>query len=125
MKEENKISDDIKNILKLVDEKFIIDKKRTWSQGSKTYLNCVKGEIKEVEDEILKKRKNHLEDELGDILWSYLNLLKNLQEEKLIDMKKVFERCSRKYAERIFGIERGDGWDEIKEKQKKFLEKEK
>ncbi len=116
-------------LLKLVKEKYSIDKKRNWYKGSITYFNWLKDEIEEVKEELKENNKIYLEDELWDILWGYLNLLKWLKEEwKIKSMKNVLQRCEKKYLERVNAIkwkkDKSSCWKKIKEKQKKELKKE-
>ncbi|MFP4567616.1 MAG: MazG nucleotide pyrophosphohydrolase domain-containing protein [Candidatus Woesearchaeota archaeon] len=115
---------EIKKIIELAKRKLLIDKKSDWSKGSTTYFNELKKEIQETEDE--NKTNNHvkLEDELGDILWDYLNVLVNLENEEKIKIERVFERSEKKYTERINGIENKTLWAEIKKKQKQEIQKE-
>lgn len=81
-------------------------------------------EIEEVREELDSGRQCYLEDELGDVLWDYLNLLYNLEDEGKISLISVFKRASKKYDERIATIANGGSWASIKEKQKARLAKE-
>jgi NTP pyrophosphatase (non-canonical NTP hydrolase) len=114
----------ISEILALVDDKAIIDQNGNWCQGSKTYFEEIHKEIDEAQAEYIQGKSPHLEDELGDILWDYLNLLKNLELEERITLENVFTRCTKKYHERLAGIKNGEKWNDIKNKQKKELKKE-
>jgi len=105
-------------LLSIAKRKADFDVSYTWSKGSETYLTEIKNEVDEVIEEIPKSRKCYLEDELGDVLWDYLNLLTALEKEVGIDTKSVLERACHKYEERISGIEAGKKWAEVKEKQK-------
>lgn len=118
------MTDDIAKLLEIAKKKNQIDQKHTWSQGSSTYLVEMKKELTEVEEEIPLNRICYLEDELGDVLWDYLNLLICLENEKGIRASHVFKRALDKYNERISGIEAGVLWAETKEKQKKRLSEE-
>lgn len=69
------------------------DQTNTWFKGVETYLEAVGKEVDEVREEIREDRLCHLEDELGDVLWNYLNVLKVLEREKGIDPEKVLERA--------------------------------
>ena len=100
------------------------DQGNPWSNGSSTYIEEICKEVREVAEEIDQDRKAYLEDELGDVLWDYLNLVLSLEKEKGIKLEDVLERATRKYEERIFGIENGIPWKEIKEKQKVALAQE-
>lgn len=55
-------------------------------------------------------------DELGDILWDYLNVLTALEKEQGIDARAVLTRTCQKYEERVSGIESGKTWSDLKEK---------
>lgn len=112
----------LNKLIKLSQKKLEIDKQNTWSDGSQTYVEAIKNEIKEAEDEIDNANKILLEDELADILWDYLNILQNLEDENKIDVNSVFERAEQKYSERIEAIENDVSWSEIKAKQKEELQ---
>lgn len=111
-------------ILTLVHDKAVIDESENWCKGSSTYFDEIKKELDEVHEELIKNRNVYLEDELGDVLWDYLNLLKNLEKEGKIELENVFERCNKKYSERLIGRKNGELWNDIKKKQKEELEKE-
>ena len=65
------------------------DQTNTWFKGVETYLEAIGKEVDEVREEIREDRLCHLEDELGDVLWNYLNVLKALAREKGIDPEKA------------------------------------
>ncbi|MGF1734814.1 MazG nucleotide pyrophosphohydrolase domain-containing protein [Photobacterium satsumensis] len=111
-------------LLQLARRKAEIDRTSTWSEGAKTYLSELKAEVDEVTDEIANQRHCHLEDELGDVLWDYLNALVALEDEAGIKIESVLKRACNKYHERISGIENGVSWQAIKERQKMALEDE-
>ena len=111
-------------LLEIAKRKAKFDDSHTWSNGSETYLAEIKNEVDEVVEEIPKSRQCYLEDELGDVLWDYLNILTALEKEACIEAKAVLARACRKYEQRISGIENGKTWAEIKEKQKAALELE-
>lgn len=115
---------DIEKLLSIAKRKNIFDQHNSWSNGSQTYLQAIKDEVDEVIEEIPKARRCYLEDELGDILWGYLNLLLSLEKEEGIAISSVLRRACTKYDERILGIEAGKSWSDIKERQKSVLEKE-
>ena len=100
------------------------DQTNPWSNGSSTYIEEICKEVREVAEEIAQDRKPYLEDELGDVLWDYLNLVLALEKEKGIKLEDVLERAARKYEERVSGMEKGIPWKDTKEKQKSALEKE-
>tara|TARA_R110002072_G_scaffold268205_1_gene427228 strand:+ start:1697 stop:2080 length:384 start_codon:yes stop_codon:yes gene_type:complete len=109
---------DLAIMLNIVERKQKIDQEATWSNGSATYLAELKKEIVELEAEIGKQKPVYLEDELGDVLWDYLNLIACLTAEEGISIEGVLARASRKYEERIAGIEQGRTWKDIKADQK-------
>lgn len=110
--------------LKITRRKNLFDQTNPWSNGSSTYIREIQKEIQEVIEEIPKNRKAYLQDELADALWDYLNLVLALEKEKGINLEDVLERATRKYEERVSGIENGIPWKETKEKQKAALAKE-
>lgn len=100
------------------------DVDNSWAEGSQTYLNEIRKELIEVEEELTEERNCYLEDELGDVLWDYLNILLMLEKERNIKTASVLSRACKKYEARISAIERGQSWDSIKETQKKELARE-
>ncbi len=117
-------SNEIEALLYTARRKYGIDQRGRWSDGSSTYLNEMVQELTEVKEEIDRERLCYLEDELGDVLWDYLNVLVCLERERGISLARVAQRAVAKYEERIAGIERGLSWAEIKEVQKKRLAEE-
>ena len=117
-------TDTFEKLIELVREKNRMDEHSTWAEGSKTYFREVKLELEEVAQELNSGRNCYLEDELGDVLWDYLNLLASLDTENKIQMKRVFERCLEKYRERVEAIKTNTPWSEIKAIQKERLAKE-
>jgi len=111
-------------LLAIARRKKVIDQGSDWSNGSNTYLTEIKNEIEEVIDEIPKNRSCYLEEELGDVLWDYLNILINLEKESGINVDSVLKRTCNKYEERISGVENGESWQDIKVRQKVALENE-
>jgi NTP pyrophosphatase (non-canonical NTP hydrolase) len=117
----------IKNLSKLR-IKFLVEKKGAWYKWAETYFKSVKEELEEAKEEYKENNSIYLEDELWDVLWTYLCLLYSLENEwKITDVDKVFERCYEKFIERVW--ENGDNywdwlWDEIKKKQKERKKKE-
>ena len=107
-------TDSVAKLFEVVKKKAQIDQTNSWSNGFSTYLNEIKKELAEVEEEIHSDRICYLEDELGDVLWDYLNLLLCLENEKGINVVNVFERALSKYDERISNIEAGIMWAETK-----------
>lgn len=103
--------------------KFLIENKIDFYKWHKTYLDWLRDELKEAEDEIMDNNSVHLEDELWDVFWDYLCLLHSLEDEwKITSVEKVFERCYKKFSGRISDEwkNRGD-WGEIKNIQKQEL----
>ncbi|MEW6991139.1 MazG nucleotide pyrophosphohydrolase domain-containing protein [Colwelliaceae bacterium 6441] len=111
-------------LLGIAQRKAKFDESNTWSSGSDTYLSEIKNEVDEVIEETPKSRKCYLEDELGDVLWDYLNILTSVEKEVSIDAEAVLKRACKKYEERISGIAIGKKWSDIKELQKIALENE-
>ncbi len=111
-------------LLMIARRKSIIDADSKWSEGARTYLGEMNNEIAEVCAELSSGRQFYLEDELGDVLWDYLNALAALEKSHGISVEKVLQRACRKYEERISGIENGELWKDIKARQKLALEKE-
>ncbi|MGR5122205.1 MazG nucleotide pyrophosphohydrolase domain-containing protein [Vibrio harveyi] len=116
--------DILKQLLEVAERKIERDQKGTWSKGSITYYQAMFDELEEVKEEMDSERKCYLEDELGDILWVYMCLLKNLEAEDSISAERVFDRALSKYKERLDGINAGGSWTEIKETQKQRLAEE-
>jgi len=114
----------LQTLLDLVRRKNAIDQSSSWSAGSETYLTELVKETMEVKEALATGSLAHLEDELGDVLWDYLNLLQCLSIEKNISIESVFDRAAHKYEERISGIENGVLWKDTKIKQKERLREE-
>ena len=114
----------IEELIEVVKKKVERDQKGTWSKGSITYYQAIFDELEEVQKEMGKGYSCHLEDELGDIFWVYLCLLKHLEVEGAISMDNIFSRVLIKYKARVDGINAGLSWDEIKKTQKKALNDE-
>jgi NTP pyrophosphatase (non-canonical NTP hydrolase) len=108
-------------LLNIAKRKTIFDKTNNWSKGPETYLFEIKNEVDEVLEEMPKSRQCYLEDELGDVLWDYLNVLTALEQELGVDTKAVLSRACRKYEQRVSGIESGETWGNIKEIQQQAL----
>lgn len=113
-------------LIEIVNRKYRIDTTQDWYKGSKTYFEWLKDEVDEVEIEIKNDNKVYLEDELWDVLYTYLNLLTWLEKEWKIDsIESVITRAEHKFSWRISAIEniddslRKDAWDTIKRQQKK------
>ncbi|WP_062270109.1 MazG nucleotide pyrophosphohydrolase domain-containing protein [Endozoicomonas arenosclerae] len=117
-------SEVIKQLIDVVRTKNDYDSDNSWFEGSETYFREIKLELDEVAEELDANRQCYLEDELGDVLWDYLNLLLCLEDEGKISAEKVFERALQKYSERMTGIQQGTSWAEVKQKQKQRLAQE-
>lgn len=90
-----------------------------------SYIEWLKNEFEEMKKEVKINNSVYLEDELWDVFWTFSCLLSSLEEEWLIEKQKVFERCYKKFIERLW--ENADGWknwDEVKIKQKEELKNE-
>nr|WP_321273982.1 MazG nucleotide pyrophosphohydrolase domain-containing protein [uncultured Vibrio sp.] len=111
-------------LLSIATRKSEFDLTNTWFKGVETYLVAIDKEVEEVREEIAEDRLCYLEDELGDVLWNYLNVLKALEREKGIDPKKVLDRACNKYEQRVSAIESGSSWETVKSKQKEALREE-
>lgn len=111
-------------LLAIATRKSEFDLTNTWFKGVETYLVAIGKEVEEVREEIAQDRLCYLEDELGDVLWNYLNVLKALQREKGIDPQKVLARACKKYEQRVSAIESGSSWEAIKSQQKEALSEE-
>lgn len=113
--------DDLNSLIALARRKHRIDQHSGWSEGSRTYLSALATELDEVEAELQQQRRCYLEDELGDLLWNYLNSLVGLEAERGIKLERVLARANSKYSERIETIENGGFWKEIKAQQQQQL----
>lgn len=122
----------VENILKILNlsEKridFLHNKDNcNWYEWYQTYIRSIKEELAEVEAEIKEKNSVYLEDELWDIFWTTICLINSLGEDNLINREKVFERCFKKYSERLWTSSEFENvnWQETKKKQKEELAKE-
>jgi len=127
------MSEIIDELLDLADENLI---KNTFSRHPDVlniYLKEIRGEMDEAEEEIKKDNFVYLEDELGDIFWDYLMLLKILERDEYIrSVNHVFSRSVDKFKERykvLFGVDKDNPgseireklWKEVKKKQKQNL----
>ncbi|PNH89418.1 MazG nucleotide pyrophosphohydrolase domain-containing protein [Vibrio diazotrophicus] len=105
-------------LLSIARRKSVIDTTSDWFNGSQTYLNEMRTELDEVLEEIPLNRRCYLEQELGDLLWDYLNLLLALESETEIQLESVLERACIKFQQRVSGLENGFLWSDIKARQK-------
>jgi len=118
-------------LIKLAQHKTTIDTKR----GDPKYfdydwmIESIIGEAYEVKEEIKEKNSVHLEDELGDILWTLHIICAKLENDKLItSTENIYKRALQKYNERILPLQ-GDLddssiWQKVKAQQKQQLKKE-
>lgn len=109
---------DLDKLFQVAKRKNRIDKDSDWSQGSGTYFRALHSELNEVEEELAADSKTLLEEELGDVLWDYFNLLLCLQEEQRVDIDQVFATAVSKFNERVSGLEQGESWAAVKARQK-------
>ncbi len=118
------MKDLLQALLNIADKKVDIDLDSGWSQGSKTYLDALGDELKEVREEIDQQRLCYLEDELADILWVYACALKHLERETHLSSERVLQRANDKYQQRVTSILQDIPWDEVKKEQKQQLKQE-
>ncbi|WP_246201132.1 MazG nucleotide pyrophosphohydrolase domain-containing protein [Vibrio ziniensis] len=111
-------------LLSIARRKSVIDTASDWFEGSQTYLSEMRTELDEVLEEIPLNRRCYLEQELGDLLWDYLNILLALESESDIKLESVLERACLKFEQRVSGLENGVSWCDIKAKQKLSLAEE-
>jgi len=88
------------------------------------FFDAITHEVEEAKKENIPNNSIYLEDELGDILWDYMNLLYFLDQEGKISQENIFERCIKKYSERTEWLKNGILWNDVKYTQKENLEKE-
>ena len=120
---------DIEKILNLAEKRiqYFIDNKIARYTGHRVFLEAIKWELEEAEQEIKENNSVYLEDELGDVVWTVIWLLASLEKEWLINKQKVFERAYNKFSERIDYVqsrEEDNSWEEIKKVQKIKRQKE-
>jgi NTP pyrophosphatase (non-canonical NTP hydrolase) len=123
--------ENFKKLIELVEVKNRIDIKR----GEEKYLDInwaldeIISEVQEVRDEIKESNHTYLDDELADILWGWLMLVKKTNYKNLSsDIKSIADKALIKYSQRITPL-KGDKqdykrWKEVKEIQKRRLEEE-
>ena len=123
--------ENFKKLIELVEIKNRIDIKR----GEEKYLDInwaldeIISEVQEVRDEIKESNHTYLDDELADILWGWLMLVKKTNYKNLSsDIKSITDKALIKYSQRITPLN-GDKqdykrWKEVKEIQKRRLEEE-
>jgi len=118
----------IHRIFQIISTKYSLHEKTLGTQNSKKewlsperYVGEIHKEIEEMQDEMHENNNVYLEDELGDIFWDYMNLLETLERKWYINKEKVFERCEKKFEERVDALSQEISWDTIKQKQKSDL----
>jgi NTP pyrophosphatase (non-canonical NTP hydrolase) len=122
---------EIKELIELSNLKDTIDIKR----GEEKYFDIewligeLLSEVDEVKEEIKENNTPLLEDELGDILWSWLILIQKLKAKGLVTShENIIKRALKKYQQRITPLkgnkEDCEIWKRVKEKQKLELKKE-
>jgi NTP pyrophosphatase (non-canonical NTP hydrolase) len=119
-----------KELIKLANYKDGIDKKRADKKfiDPLFLLDEIVGEVAEVKEELKKNNRAYLEDELGDILWGWVNLVEKLKLQGYIDShESIIKNALKKYEQRILSL-KGDErdyqiWEDIKKKQKIDLDK--
>ena len=121
--------ENIKKLLEVAEKRiqYFIDKKIPRYTGHEVFLEAIKWELEEAEQEIKENNSVYLEDELGDVVWTVIWLLASLEQEWLIKKEKVFERAYNKFSERIDYVQSRDeldSWEEIKAVQKRKRQKE-
>jgi len=118
----------LKEIVNLSRQKHVLDMKR----GDTNFdwlLEAITDETEEVKKEIRSDNKARLEDELGDILWSWIMLVEKLRQEDFTGSHEdILARTLKKYKERIAPLEGTERdyeiWRGVKEMQKKKLDAE-
>jgi ASC-1-like (ASCH) protein/NTP pyrophosphatase (non-canonical NTP hydrolase) len=84
-----------------------------WSETPQTYLECIREETLEVENSL--EEQEPLEEELGDVLWDYTNLVLLLDEN--ISFNEISMRAVEKYRSRLEGLNEGKSWSETKKQR--------
>lgn len=122
----------IKKLINLAQHKNQIDIKRDEAKymNHEWLLQSIIDEVNEVREEIQTHNTAHLEDELSDILWSWMILVEKLKHKKYIESHEaIFERALKKYEERILPLQGNSNdhliWKAVKTKQKEELKAEK
>ncbi len=120
----------LEKIRNIAQEKHQIDLNgNSWYQWMQTYFDYLKWEIPEVEEELKENNQVHLEDELWDILWTYMLLIEWLEKKWMVRwLEKIIARAEIKYEERINAVKNSDNekraWDTVKALQKQKLKEE-
>jgi NTP pyrophosphatase (non-canonical NTP hydrolase) len=109
---------EFEKLFAIAQRKHKFDETNAWCEGSQTYFAGLHSEIHEVAEELTSGRREDLEEELGDVLWDYLNFLLCLNAEEKISIDDVLNRTIEKFDERVSGIENGEAWSAVKARQK-------
>ncbi|MBL7169643.1 MAG: nucleotide pyrophosphohydrolase [Candidatus Aenigmarchaeota archaeon] len=98
-------------------------------QTVKKHFEELKSEIKELENAINNKNTDNLEEELGDVLWDILTLIKISEKEYGFRIEDISEKMCQKIIRRkpyVFGDEKASTpeeackiWKRIKQEEKK------
>lgn len=115
---------DLTALLAIVKRKQALPSTASGPTTAEHFLTELVSEVEEVRVELKANRHCHLEDELGDVLWDYLNTLACLEADQKISPQKVLERAKLKYQERVAALEKGDAWADVKQHQKARLDQE-
>lgn len=116
--------EEIDSLIEIIQAKQKSSEAGGWTGGSRVFLSELRKELIEVESEMSAGRACYLEDELGDVLWDYLNLLLALESEGQISASRVFSRSLEKYRERVNALANNIDWETVKSAQKEKLKKE-
>lgn len=124
MDNKTKIGDLIEQLQEVAQCKATRDLKGSWYKGSRTYLDALVSEVKEVEEELDPWRQCFLEDEVGDLLWNLVCLIEHLELEGKVNKSDIFRRSLKKYTERVTSRAFNESWDDVKKRQKLELQRE-
>ncbi|MCT4617018.1 MAG: hypothetical protein N4A38_02290 [Candidatus Gracilibacteria bacterium] len=104
------------------------DKNVFRGMDARDYFECFDSELKEAKQELKDNNVIYLEDELGDLLWIFMNLLIKFEKDGLIvSGESLLNRVYEKFLQRINEVdnkneeEKYAAWDKIKSKQKQEL----
>lgn len=91
-------------------------------------LDELRGELKEVEDAVVNGDVNNLKEELGDVFWDLLLLIKISEDEYGFKMEDILKNTSQKIMRRkpyVFGDEKAETpeeavaiWKRVKQQEK-------